>query len=118
MGLSQLGSVQPQIILVDLLWPATRLWASCSVERATLGVGLDASGTCENNCARLAANIYTGKCGAPDTLYPVLCKGLNSPEKKTPGSQYTPVVMVKRHRGARSLYSSTVLHMWGNLITN
>jgi len=69
MGLSQLGSVQPQIILVDLLWPATRLWASCSVERATLGVGLDASGTCENNCARLAANIYTGKCGAPDTLY-------------------------------------------------
>jgi hypothetical protein len=82
MGLSQLGSVQPQIILVDLLWPATRLWASCSVERATLGVGLEASGTCENNCARLAANIYTGKCGAPDTgtLY---CKtGLYSPERK------------------------------------
>ena len=44
MGLPQLGSVLSQIQFVYLLWPATRLWASCCVERATLGVGLDVSG--------------------------------------------------------------------------
>ena len=90
MGLSQLGSVQPQIILVDLLWPATRLWASCSVERATLGVGLDASGTCENNCARARRALPPTSIPASAEL-PIHCKkGLYSPGKKDTGEPVYP----------------------------
>ena len=125
-GLSQLGSVQPQIILVDLLWPATRLWAPCSVERATLGVGLDVSGLALASTTVCVCNAE--KCGSAEfsvCVKPIHTREIAVPSGLGPSSSQSSQVKSSQVKSSQVKSRPTCLakkvawaersdyHLWG-----